>query len=516
MDEPQAGAVGVVLHESGAASALPFTERPRVGWPIVVVVGLAIILGLSACTPSEPVAAAEGVEWGAEAAQYFEELSRAYRDHDDYRVLDFHTPVAEVERWWRALRGGGRVSDVLRWNSGDLSQDLEALYLSGDEALALITFASEAERAAVVMEIQEDLIAHETVFDLAESLQTGARRDQMILDAYEQLYTEYLSMWSSPDSEQADGLYAPGVLIGDSLFGIETSPESMHGPNQSPGGFAAIATHPEGIVIYLGPGDYGDDPQRAIGAYEVTDEGGCPHLMAVLWQLDGGVIVGEQRYHEIESLRACATDGLPDGWWTGLELPGPSDEVVTGTIDTPAGRTISVHNGTPRLEALVAEGLVRFAENGLAEPQFDSLTFEPTRRCESRTGRVIETNGFRELFLCMYESDICPRAGPCDRPALTARMAVLHELGHAWMIDHVDGATEARLLEASGRISWGDPDVSWEQRGVEYAAEVMAWGLAPEEVTMVRIGSPACEVLTDVFAILTTTTPSRTGGSCPG
>ncbi len=512
MDEPQAGAVGVVVHEPRAAFA-PSLPRPAPEHrPFLAVVGLAIILGLSGCSSSDPVAAAEDVAWASEASAYFEELSVAYRDHDDYRVLDFHTPTAEVEKWRGDLRGGGRVSDVLRWNSGDLSQNLEASYLSGEGALTLVTLSSSDERAAVLYRMDGGLITHEIVFDLAQSLDRSLRKDPLILDGYQRLYADYQTAWSSLD---VAGLYKPGAVIVDSILGIEASPEVVSNPD-SRHGRPAIAAHPDGAVIYLGPSDYGTDPQRAIAVYEVADGEGCSRLMAVKWELADGLIADEERYHEADSMRECATEPLPEGWWTGLDLPIPSDEVVTGSLDTPEGQTIVVHNGTPRLEALVSEGLIQFALNGLAEPRFDALTFEPTRQCESRTGRVIETNGFRELFLCIYESDLCPRAGPCDRPALTARMAVLHELGHAWMIDHVDGATQALLLESSGRLSWRDPDVSWEQRGVEYAAEVLAWGLAPEEVTMVRIGSPPCEEMTEAFAMLTATTPSRTGGGCTG
>lgn len=501
-----------------AASSASTVSRPHSpsdrGWILVPAGVLALLLGLAACSTAQPVGA-EGADWGGEATEYFEQLSAAYRDHDDYRVLDFHTSTAEVEKWRGDLRGGGRVSDVLIWNSGDLSQDLEAVFLGGHEALTLVTLASEDERAAVVTEMDNGLIVHETVFDLAASLQVSVRQDPMVLEAYQRLHAEYEAAWGSDRPDRAiAALYADGAIISDSLFDVTMSPEARVDSSASEPGFPAIEPPPESNAIYLGPSDYGRDPQRAIGVYEAVGRDGCRHLMAVLWQFVDGLIIHEERYHEVESLRECATEGLPEGWWTGLELPGPSDEVVTGTITTPTGRIISVHNGTPRLEEAVADGLRRFADIGLPEPQFDTLTFEPTRKCESRTGRVIETDGFRELYLCMYERDLCPRAGSCDEIARTARLAVLHELGHAWMIDEVDEAIETRVLESSGLPTWSDSDVPWNQRGVEYAAEVLAWGLFDEDVSMVRIGSPSCAELTAAFTVLTSAVPLRTGGLC--
>ena len=111
----------------------------------------------------------------------------------------------------------------------------------------------------------------------------------------------------------------------------------------------------------------------------------------------------------------------PAGWWTGLDLPDPSDGVVTGILRTPRGQDIAIHNGTPRLEAFLQYGLERFAAADLPEPVLDTVTFEPSRSCVERSGRVLDDGVSRDLFLCMYESDLCSGTTQCATPTLSER-----------------------------------------------------------------------------------------------
>jgi hypothetical protein len=86
---------------------------------------------------------------------------------------------------------------------------------------------------------------------------------------------------------------------------------------------------------------------------------------------------------------------------------------------------------------------------------------------------------------------------------------MLHELAHAWMIDHVDDETVQELLVVSGRTTWDDQTVPWIDRGVEYAADVVAWGLLEEGLPMVRLGAPPCVELARAFAVITDSSPSN-------
>lgn len=477
---------------------------------------------LTGCVSSDE--AAESAPWGAEATAYFDELSQAYRDNDFYGVLDFYAASADVEKWRGAVRGGLPVADLLRWNSGDLSQELESVYIGGDEALTLVLWPRSGDQAAIVSAIEEGRIARETVFELTASLGRSLRASPEVISTYEGLYSAFAKAWSSGGADYRARIYGPEPSVHDALSGVEVSGRDAILGLRSPGNWSTLANtdhsgteaSAEGPSVYLGPRDYAQDPQRAVGVYEVADARGCTRRVAVLWILASGLIVEEQRYAEVESLRRCATDPLPTGWWADLRLPEPSDGVVTGVLRTAGGNEVAIHNGTARLEGLVQFGLERFAAAGLDEPELDTVTFEPSRSCADRSGRLLDDGATRDLFLCMYESDLCSGTTPCSTPTLDARVAVLHELGHAWMIDRVGDETRRQLLEASGREAWDSLDVSWPERGAEYSAEVLAWGLLDQAIPLVRVDSPPCEELRTAFRLLTGVDPLRTAADCLG
>jgi hypothetical protein len=56
--------------------------------------------------------------------------------------------------------------------------------------------------------------------------------------------------------------------------------------------------------------------------------------------------------------------------------------------------------------------------------------------------------------------------------------------------------------------------VPWADRGVEYAADVIAWGLIEEPIDMVRIGRPSCDELSAAFRLLTMVEPLRSDTEC--
>lgn len=172
---------------------------------------------------------------------------------------------------------------------------------------------------------------------------------------------------------------------------------------------------------------------------------------------------------------------------------------------------IEVYNGSERLEHLLEGAIRRFSGAGLSEPVLDSVTYEQGRACAERSGRVLDADGQRRMFVCIYESDLCPNLGSCDVPSSSSRVATLHELGHVWMLDNVDTTTQSELLSLSGRTTWLGTDVLWVDRGVEYAADVIAWGLLEEEVDMVRIRSTWRDELTAAFCLLTGSSPLRSG-----
>ena len=481
--------------------------RVRLWWVFAVFSFLALGSGCGAAEKTSTSAA-----WGDEAVTYLRGLSNAYSSDDLYGVLDFYSPDAQVEIWRTDIRGGS-VYDLLRVGPR-LERELIGVHLDVEEALALVRWSSSGRLGAVQSTFDDGSIVHETVFDDVVSLGASQRATPELIDRYERFYVEFAAAWSSGNVDRVAALYAEDATVRGPLSAIRarvsdaiaslTAPRAWH---RVPIG--AIVDGDEDTAsrhaLYLGPTEYGHDPELAVGVYRVED-GDCSFQMAVRWEIANGAIVDERRYPEIESFRGCAAAQLPGGWWTDLSLPGPRDEVVTGTIHT-AAQEIAVHNGTDRLAGLVRWALERFDRADLAEPRLESVTFEPSRRCEDVAGRLILDDGSHDVFLCLHERDLCRGRATCDVPALNVRIGILHELSHAWLLDHTDAATRTRLLDLTGLAAWDEDSAPWSQRGAEYAAEVLAWGLLDERAPMVRIGDPPCAELVAAFEIITSSRP---------
>ena len=52
------------------------------------------------------------------------------------------------------------------------------------------------------------------------------------------------------------------------------------------------------------------------------------------------------------------------------------------------------------------------------------------------------------------------------------------------MLDHVDDEARTQVLERAGCRRWQDDTVPWSERGVEYSADVIAWGLLDDAAPM--------------------------------
>lgn len=116
---------------------------------------------------------------------------------------------------------------------------------------------------------------------------------------------------------------------------------------------------------------------------------------------------------------------------------------------------------------MLQDALGRYSEARLDEPTFDAVTFEPSRQCVGRSGRLIQSDGVRNLYLCLFESDLCLGTGQCQEPTAAVRGAVLHELAHAWTLDHVSNDLEERFLDLVGLDVWQQADLRWAEQGVE-------------------------------------------------
>jgi len=466
---------------------------------------LRIALGVSAlalfslaCSPNPPSSA-----WGSEAVSFFDDVTEEHATNDFYGVLDFYTPGAYIEIWRGDLRGGARVAELLRWNSGDLEREIQSVYLGTTEAVTTVRWLGNGQFGAVVSTLKHGLIDGETVYDLGESLELSLRATPETVSRYADLYALYAESWSTGDPDVIGDMYAADATVTDTLSELDATGPEQIALAASPGeSVEPVGTNEMHEAVYLGPAEYGQDPGRALGVFQVADAGGCIHQLAVVWTLDSGRIAAESRYHEAASFPKCHTK-TPRGWWSGLARPLPSDQVTTGFIRTPGGREVAVRNGTAILEDVLQNALLRFEAAGLSEPTFDSVVFEPSRSCAGRSGRVIQSEQGRDVFICLFESDLCPGTGPCQEPNLAVRGVVLHELAHAWILDNASADLQLEFVAHTQLAAWQDDTLPWAKQGVEYSADVLAWALLEEPAPMVRIGSPSCADLAAAYNLLT-------------
>jgi hypothetical protein len=244
-----------------------------------------------------------------------------------------------------------------------------------------------------------------------------------------------------------------------------------------------VTTTVQEIAGHGGPAVYGvprpgsDDGFRRVVMLLVSDDGsGCPGRVAVaLSPRADGAVVDQEDYRQVDDARRClGPEEHVTGWWSGMDVPDPVRHERTGTVVS-GGVRVEIWNGTPALEALVSWGVERFPAAGLETPRPSSVTFYPdTDRCWSSLA-IAGGEANDEILACFGEGLACV-TDPCPPWSERAEHTMLHELAHTWMASHLDDETCDAYQERVG-LAWADEDDAWEERAIERAAEVIAWGL---------------------------------------
>jgi hypothetical protein len=334
------------------------------------------------------------------------------------------------------------------------------------------------------------------------------------LDA-DDLVDRYAAWWSGSPGADADSLYATDAIIFDTLLGesisgvpaIERSAASTSWPSL---GQVTIADRPgiTGRAVYVAP----SNPDWA-GADEITflidvdDGSGCPGSMGVAVALEGDRIIWERRYHDVMDVRRChEPDELRPGWWEQMEAPAPTHAEQTGTVSR-GDQDVDVFNGTPELEDFLRWGFSRYEAAGLPLPRIDSITFLPTRAlCAGARGLAQPTADGANITLCATPDEICLDTG-CDQRTGRSKFLLLHEFAHPWLDEHADEATRAAFLEHVDLPRWADRDDPWSDRGMERAANTLAFAMLDEPITMLPEVDGTCDERDTGFRILTSADP---------
>lgn len=179
-------------------------------------------------------------------------------------------------------------------------------------------------------------------------------------------------------------------------------------------------------------------------------------------------------------------------------------EVVIRTATVAYGElSVRVFNGNPVLHDFLLWGLQRYESAGLPLPRVTSVTFlyDP-EVCRGAGGLAARTESGTDITFCSRPGEVCEDED-CTRWHRRYRHLWLHELAHAWLDDNVDDPTRQRFLELVEMERWSDHDDPWTRRGVERAANTIAYGLIDEPVTLAFSFQGTCEQRDQGFRLLT-------------
>jgi hypothetical protein len=466
-------------------------------------VGLALAAACGGCggvdapvtAPDDsPGAATVEASWGETALAWVGALEEAAMNGTDHLE-----PFLAADLVWEDRVGAEFIQGRDSWMDAYLTGDLHSIFLPMGAATYFVS-ADEVVGQRVVeydvpiswldrMEIGPDGMHH---WVRAGSIEAGRHYEpwRLDFDTYDDVADKYVALWNGSDDLDAGSLYESDAVISDSVLGDSVAGLSAIEQTLETGSWPSIGNisiadllDGGGRAVHIAASDEDWMGPEELGLMIEADDGsGCPGSMVVILGLDGELVSSEQRYHNIESVRRCEEPAmLLPGWWDEIEVPAPMVVELTGTVSF-GDMEIDVFNGTEAMHAFLEWGLERFEIAGLEVPQVDSVTFlEASAYCYNLGGEAASTDQGATVILCRTADDICVDE-PCRQWRDRDRQLWLHELAHPWLEAHTDDSIRADYLELVGLQRWSDPQDPWEERGVEIAAETIAYGLMDEPI----------------------------------
>jgi hypothetical protein len=489
--------------------------------PTTAATGTSMATAEEAASPTTlaPVSGGEAL-WGEEALAWIDALEAAAENG-----LEHLPPFIAPDLVWEDRIEQELIHGAANWFDARVERDLFGLFLPRDDAAYLVS-ADEVLRKQTIdydpkpvsfldlMEIGPNGLEQWT---RSASVDAGRWYDHRRLDwdRYDALADRYLAVWNGSADVDVASVYDMDAVVADTLLGEEVSGQDAIGRSIASGawpeiGLMSVLDDPDGVgrAVYIAPDDAeGMGPDGLWLLLDVDDGSGCPGRMGVTLELDGDLVRREHRFHDIESMRRCYEPAqLRPGWWDGLEIPEPVFRERTGTV-TYADMTIEILNGAPELAAFVEWGLSRFDDAGLEVPHVASVTFMRAHAaCYNLGGTAQRSEQGANITLCRSVDDICLDEA-CQTSAPRHRQLLLHELAHPWLDEHTNDAVRAEFLDLVGLTAWWDPSDAWRNRGVERAADAIAYGLMDDPVDIEPELATTCEERLAGFRVLTGADP---------
>jgi hypothetical protein len=177
-----------------------------------------------------------------------------------------------------------------------------------------------------------------------------------------------------------------------------------------------------------------------------------------------------------------------------LVTPGGGDALKdTARIDP-----IYTFEFRTQADAALAEwALSRFEQAGLSLPPLVIAFHDDLEPCEGNFG-YYRAGARARIDICGFNA---------DRFLVTPKKTLLHELAHAWTRHTLTPTTRESFLDFRGLRAWNDDDLPWAEQGSEQAAEIIAWALMDQEVSMGNMSDTQPSTLARAYQLLTSNQP---------
>ena len=128
-----------------------------------------------------------------------------------------------------------------------------------------------------------------------------------------------------------------------------------------------------------------------------------------------------------------------------------------------------IYNASPETTNVISRSQDRFAETGLELPALRIYVHENKEGCQGYEGLFSRHEGGRIDF-CTDDATI-----------------ILHELAHAWEHHELTDEDRKAFLESRGLTELDSLDVERHERGIELAANIVAFGLRRDPLTQRKV-----------------------------
>lgn len=145
----------------------------------------------------------------------------------------------------------------------------------------------------------------------------------------------------------------------------------------------------------------------------------------------------------------------------------PVPDASASSAPVPVADAPGIHGADPEFTAVIEAAMDRFSAAGLTlSPELRVYAHPTNEPCRGNSG-LFNGDGSGTRI------DLCSRG----------KYLILHELAHAWEYHTVSDTTRLAYLHHTGLDAWDRTDLDWEDRGVEAAAQAIAWGLLDTPIT---------------------------------